>query len=154
MYISWHFSDNTFFISIIPVTEQVCFLLTFSPSVYWQHILTCCQTKWSISYVFFVSGSLMKIPSKIGPSADPQKVHLKRSSRQEGFLSCNSFHMPFKRGFWTWQLFSNSISHCFGENSPCGPLCEMLSSSPKRWEPEHCLSAEYNFCYRNKSRLS
>lgn len=154
MYISWHFSDNIFFISIIPVTEQVCFLLTFSPSVYWQHILTCCQTKWSISYVFLCQGHWWKYQVKLVPVLILKKcIWRDLPGRKVSYHAIHS-HMPFKRGFWTWQLFSNSISHCFGENSPCGPLCEMLSSSPKRWEPEHCLSAEYNFCYRNKSRLS
>lgn len=156
MYISWHFPDYTFFISIIPVVEQVCFFLS---DIYLLSLLTALPYLLPNQIInlllFFVSGSLMKISSKIGPSADPQKVHLKNASRQEGPPIVWSIPICLLRGSFGPDSFLAIPSHSvFGENSPCGSLYEMLSSSPKRWESEHCLSGEYNFCYKNKKRLS
>lgn len=62
-------------------------------------------------HTFFVSGSLMKISSKIGPSADPQKVHLKSCSRQEGLPIIWSIPICLSRGSFAPDSFLAIPSH-------------------------------------------
>lgn len=112
MYISWHLPDYTFFISIIPVVEQVCLFLSDIFPLRLLTALPCLLPNQMINFLlFFVSGSLMKISSKIGPSATPQKVHLKCASRQEGLPIVWSIPICLLRGSFGPDSFLAIPSH-------------------------------------------